>query len=369
MTKPVFRADHIGSLLRPTELLAARAAKASGRLSLEQLREVENGSVLDALAMQRSVGLPIFSDGEMRRENWYLAPMDAIEGLELIETRMIWRKVDGTDSEVVAPAAVASGKLKARGRFTEVESRFLAEKAGGAYKITLPSPGFAAMYFQPGRAPGIYDRLDQLMLDVISIWIKECAGLVADGAAYIQLDEGFTLFTAHGWKERIEQMGTTREAMLAGAIAAENAVWDTLPRDTVVRSIHICQGNSQSRYASTGSYEFLAEQVFNGLHVDRFLLEYDSDRAGGFEPLRHIPAGKVAVLGLVTTKVGKLETEDLLLRRIEEATRYCPIERLALSPQCGFASSKEGNDIAQDEQRRKLELVVRVAEKVWGSLT
>ncbi len=363
MTKPVFRADHIGSLLRPGDLLAARAANESGTLSSERLREIENTAILDALAMQREVGLPIVSDGEMRRENWYLGPVGAIDGLEVVNRSMTWHGVDGSHVEEVTAMAVAKAKLQAKGRFTEVESRFLAAHAGRPFKITMPSPAFAASFFEPGKAPGVYDRPDQLVPDLISIWSKECAGVVADGAAYIQFDEGFTIFAADGWRERFATMGADGDAMLAGAIATENAVWDTVTNSQVTRSIHLCLGNSRSRYAFAGGYDGIAERVFNELHVDRFLLEYDSERAGGFEPLRHVPAGKVAVLGLITTKVGKLETEDLLLRRIEEAAKFCPIERLAISPQCGFASLKEGNDITRDEQRRKLELVVRVARK------
>ena len=367
--KPIYRADHVGSFLRPTYVLQARERCAASEISAQELEGIEDKAIREVLAMQREIGMPILSDGELRRESWSSGPAAAIEGFVDSDATVTWTGPDGKRVEELAHSVYAVSKLRLRRRITGVESGFLRKEAGGPYKITMPSPALAAfMFFKPGMAPGIYDTPDELMQDLIEIQKTEFTALVADGAAYLQIDEGFTPYVGDDWRAQMKSAGMDPDKALSRVIDAENQLYASVPRDRVTLAIHICRGNSRSRYVFSGGYEAMAEQVFNRLQVDRFLLEYDSERAGGFEPLRHLPKGKVAVLGLITTKSGAMETEDLLLRRIEEAARYVPIEQLALSPQCGFASVKEGNNIAFDEQRRKLELTVKVAEKVWGSL-
>jgi 5-methyltetrahydropteroyltriglutamate--homocysteine methyltransferase len=367
--KPIYRADHVGSMLRPIYLLEAREKCAAGEISAKALEGIEDQAIREVLAMQREVGMPILSDGELRRESWSSGPAAAIEGFVESDATVVWTGTDGRKVEELAKSVCAVAKLRPRRRITGVESEFLRREAGGPYKITMPSPALAAfMFFQPGKAPGVYDTADELMQDLIEIQKAEFAALVADGAAYLQIDEGFTPYVGNDWRLQMQTAGIDPDKALSRVIDAENQLYASIPRDRTTLAIHICRGNSRSRYVFTGGYDAMAEQVFSRLQVDRFLLEYDSERSGGFAPLRHLGKGKVAVLGLITTKSGALETEDLLLRRIEEAARYVPIEQLALSPQCGFASVKEGNDIAFDEQRRKLELTVKVAEKVWGRL-
>jgi 5-methyltetrahydropteroyltriglutamate--homocysteine methyltransferase len=214
----------------------------------------------------------------------------------------------------------------------------------------------------------VYPDRTALLADCLPIVDKEVHALVDEGAAYIQLDFGFAAYVNDTQLDAMRQQGLDPEQELAGDIAAENSIYDTLPRDRVTLGIHICRGNRTAWGGGVGSYEWLSERLFRDLHVDRFVLEYDSDRAGGFEPLRHVPEGKVVALGLVTTKSPQLESQETLLRRIDEAARYCPIERLALCPQCGFQSSalRDGAFMTMDDERRKLELIVDTARKVWG---
>ena len=231
----------------------------------------------------------------------------------------------------------------------------------------MPSPVVISNSgYKAGVTDKTYPTRAGFLHELVVIVKGEMQALVDEGVPYIQLDEGFSGYVGEAWRESLQRLGLNPQEILEADIAAENACYDALPRDRVTVAIHICRGNSKSRWSRSGGYDWLAEQVFSTLRVDRFLLEYDSDRTGSFEPLRFVPKGKTVVLGLVSTKQGQLEQQDDLLRRIEEASTYVPLDQLALSPQCGFASVAEGNLLSMDDQRRKLELVVDTARKVWG---
>ncbi len=380
MTAP-YRADHVGSLLRPPEVLEAHAARAEGRISPEALREIEDRAILAALDLQRQVGLDVLSDGEYRRSSWAGDFADAVDGFVAAEPPLSfqWRMPDGTPAArdgspgvVRAPSTqgsrVVAERLRQRRRLTAHESAFLKEHAAGPYKVTMPAASYTvARGFKPGLTTQAYPTRAELMHDVVQIMRAEVQALVAEGVPYIQLDNPhYPDYIGEARREQWRAIGIDPDAALREDIEGDNACLAGIDRERVVLATHICRGNARSAWHSQGGYEAIAEQVFGGLAVDRFLLEYDTDRAGGFEPLRFVPQGKMVVLGLVTTKQGALESQDELLRRIEEASKYVPVESLALSPQCGFASIEQGNLLSWDDQRRKLELVVETARRVWG---
>ncbi len=362
-----YRTDQVGSLLRPPELLRARAAHKAGQIDADELRRLEDEAILAALQMQREVGIAIFSDGELRRDAWMTDLADAVDGFVEHHRVMRWHRPDGGIEEEPSRAKVAGGKLRQHRRLAAHEAAFLKQQAPGPFKITMPSPA-ASMFaaYVPGISDAAYPTRFDFLTDLVAIVRGELQALVNEGVPYIQLDEGFTSYLGADWRERMQRLGHDPDQTLVAAIAAENACYDAVPRERVTLGMHICRGNSKSRWGQSGGYDWLAEQVFGSLHVDRFLLEYDSARAGSFAPLRFVPKGKTIVLGLISTKTGELESQDELLRRIEAAARYLPLEQLALSPQCGFASVDEGNLLTPDEQRRKLELVVDTAREVWG---
>jgi 5-methyltetrahydropteroyltriglutamate--homocysteine methyltransferase len=377
-----FRADHVGSLLRPPELLQAREDVRDGRLSQEQLKEIEDRSVLTALELQRDVGIEVLSDGEYRRHDWVGDFTSSVNGYVNAEVpiRFEWKLPEpvaasgqSTMRQALAEMPQQSGRvigerLQLRHRLTEHEVPFLKQHAGGAFKVTMPATSYVvARGWKPGVSDKVYGSRWELAEDVARIMNAEITALAAEGVPYIQVDN------AH-WPDYIpadrlaawRSIGIDPEKAIEEDVRADNLATRGLDRSKITLANHICRGNGRSAWHTEGGYEPIAEKVFGGLDVDRFLLEYDSDRAGGFEPLRFVPKGKQVVLGLVTTKVGALEKQDDLLRRIDEASRYIPTENLALSPQCGFASVEQGNLLSWDEQRRKLELVVETARKVWG---
>src|SRR4051794_15971081 len=377
-----YRADHVGSLLRPPEVLEAHAARAEQRISPDELRAIEDRAILMALELQRQVGLDVLSDGEYRRSSWAGDFADAVDGYVSVEPPVAfdWRMPDGTPAVRGAPASGATRAMPERGprvigerlrqtrRLTAHESGFLKQHAGWPYKVTLPAASYmVARGFKPGVTTRAYPTRADLLRDVVKIVQAEVQALAAEGVSYIQIDNPhYPDYVEAGRREQWRAIGLDPDAALREDIEGDNACLAGIDRQQVTLATHICRGNARSAWHSQGGYEAIAEQVFGGLQVDRFLLEYDTDRAGGFEPLRFVPKGKLVVLGLITTKQGELESQDLLLRRIEEASKYVPVEYLALSPQCGFASIEQGNLLSWDDQRRKLELVVETARKVWG---
>lgn len=369
-----FRADNIGSLLRPAELLEARAALREGRLDEAQVRVIEDRSILAALAMQKAAGVQIFTDGEYRRDIFTADLTKAMDGLVPGKpvVKFEWR---GRGKELAAESKegnlqyLVGGKLRKKGRFTPNEAPFLKQHAPGPFKVCTPAAmQHAIMRYRPGVTDQFYPTVHDMLQDVAAIMRDEVQSLIDEGASYVQLDApSYSNFFDPSRREVLKQSGINLEEALDAAIAADNAMIDGVKRGAdVVIGIHFCRGNKRSAWGAEGSYEPIAEKAFAALKMERFLLEFDSDRAGGFEPLRYVPRGKTVVLGLVTTKEATLESEDELLRRIEQAGKYVPAENLALSTQCGFASAASGNLITWDDMRRKLELVARVAGRAWN---
>ncbi len=258
---------------------------------------------------------------------------------------------------------------RASWRLTELQTQFLQAHAPGPVKITVPSPNqFPAISFQPGVTDQFYPTRSDLLWELVSIIKSEIAALVADGVPYIQMDEPrYSYYVDPKWRQHLRDLGEDPDKMFEEAIAADNACLEGMQRQGLTVAMHICRGNNESKWYAEGGYEPIAEKLFGSLAVDRYLLEYDTERAGTFEPLRFMPRDKIVVLGLVSSKEPALESQDGLCRRIDEAARYVPIDNLALSPQCGFASTAAGNLLTEEEQWRKLELVVATARKVWGS--
>ncbi len=366
-----YRADHVGSFLRPTEVKGARAAFREGRLPLEQLRHVEDRAILAALERQRSIGVDVFTDGEFRRTGFQNDLVETVEGFVATERPAvvrIWQGPGGKPQEQ-GTRQVVGGTLRQVQRLTEHQTRFLQTHAPGPVKMTVPSPNqFPAISFQPGITEQFYPTRSDLLRALVSIIKGEIAALVADGVPYIQMDEPrCSYYVDPKWRQHLRDLGENPDKMFDEALAADNACLQGVQRQGLTVAMHICRGNNESKWYAKGGYEPIAEKLFGSLAVDRFLLEYDTERAGTFEPLRSMPREKMVVLGLVSSKTPQLESQDELLRRIEEASRYVPIENLALSPQCGFASTAAGNLLTGEEQWRKLELVVETARKVWGS--
>ena len=383
MASNKYRADQVGSFLRPKELQEAHTAYAKGNLPLDQLREIENREILKLLDMERSVGIDVLSDGEFRRGGWASGFPDAVEGYVpgAPAISMQWARGDPSEADRAAAGAVAAQagnpaarvigeKLRLKHRLTQAEADFMKQQANGQpYKITMPAASYVvARGYKPGVTDKAYESRAATLADVARIIGDEVKTLAADGVAYIQLDNPhYPDYIAQDRMEQWRTYGFDPAQMIREDVEADNASVAGVDRSAVTVAMHLCRGNGGAAgWHTSGGYDAIAEQVFSNLDVDRYLLEYDSDRAGTFEPLRFMPKGKQVVLGLVTTKSGELETQDLLLKRIDEAAKYVAIEDLALSPQCGFASTLQGNPLSMDEQRRKLELVVETARKVWG---
>jgi 5-methyltetrahydropteroyltriglutamate--homocysteine methyltransferase len=374
-----YRADQVGSFLRSAELKDAHAAHQKGTLPLERLRELEDAEILKVLDMQKQVGIDIFSDGEYRRGGWASDFQDAMQGYVpgAPPVTMTWHSSGAATATAEAPSAPAGAagfsrvigeKLRQTRRLTEHEVGFLKQHAPGPIKMTMPAATYVVTRgYKPGVTDKVYESRAALLNDAAGIINAELKACIAEGVPYVQLDNPhYPDYISEDRRDQWRTLGVDPDQALQDDIAADNASIAGLDRANVTIGMHLCRGNGPlGRWHTAGGYERIAEQVFGGIDVDRFLLEYDSERAGTFEPLRFMPAGKMVVLGLITTKSGELESQDVLLRRIEEASKYVPVENLALSPQCGFASTLVGNPLSWDEQRRKLELVVQTALKIW----
>jgi 5-methyltetrahydropteroyltriglutamate--homocysteine methyltransferase len=362
----VVRADQVGSLLRPASLLRARAAAAEGTLSAEALRQQEDAAILDALEQQRRVGLEVFTDGEFRRGSWITDMAEAVDGF-LPQSRTIEWRGPGGGAEP-STSSVVGGHLQPRRRLTGDQFQFLKKHAPGPIKMTLPAPSnFWVVSWKAGVSDRAYPSRSAMLQDVVRILHHEIQALIEDGVDYVQLDAPFYgVFIDEQHRATLKHSGVDPDTALHEVVAADNAVMADLPRDKVTFGLHICRGNSRSRWLYEGGYNPIAEALLGGLDVDTFLLEYDSPRDGDFSPLRFISKGKVAVLGLITSKEPGVESVDALRRRIDEAARVLPLDQLALSPQCGFASVALGNLLSEEDQWRKLERVVETAHLVWG---
>jgi 5-methyltetrahydropteroyltriglutamate--homocysteine methyltransferase len=343
-------------------------------MDAKQVREIEDRAILTALDMQKAAGVQIFTDGEYRRDiftaDLTLAMDGLVPGKPLIKFE--WR---GQGKELAEQSQegnlqyVVGGKLRRKGRFTPNEAPFLRQHAPGPFKICTPAAmQHAIMRYRPGVTDQFYPTVHDMLQDVAAIMREEVQALIDEGASYVQLDApSYSNFFDRSRRELLQQAGIDLNEALNAALAADNAMIDGVKRssDTVV-GIHFCRGNKRSAWGAEGSYEPIAEKAFGSLKMDRFLLEFDSERAGGFEPLRFVPRGKTVVLGLITTKTPRLENEDELLRKVDQAAQFIAPENLAVSTQCGFASAASGNLISWDDMRRKLELVARVARRAWG---
>jgi 5-methyltetrahydropteroyltriglutamate--homocysteine methyltransferase len=363
----VCRADHVGSLLRPPELLSARNQVARGTRSVETLREQEDAAILQALERQRQVGLEIFTDGEFRRGSWITDMADAVDGF-VPQSRLVEWRGPGGGAEP-STSKVVGARLTPRRRLTGDQTTFLRQHASGPIKMTLPAPSnFWVVGWKAGVSDQAYGSRSEMLRDVVRIVRDEIQDLIADGVDYIQMDAPYYgVFIDEQHRATLHHARIDPDQALRECVAADQAAIADLPRADVTLALHVCRGNSRSRWFSEGSYEPIAEQLFGTLDVDRFLLEYDApERDGGFEPLRYLPWDKVAVLGLVTSKEPELEPIALLERRIKAAERVLPLDQLALSPQCGFASVALGNMLSQEDQWRKLARVVQTARRVWG---
>jgi len=361
-----YRADHVGSFLRPAELLEARQ---NPSVNPEQLRALEDRHIQRVLAKQKELGFEIFTDGELRRSNFMSDLWDAVEGFDFGDAvARTWKAGDAGEASVSRVAGIVNEKLRQVRPLTGHELPFLKKNSPGAIKMTLPSATqFPAIAFKRGITDKVYKDHSALLWDIVEIMKQDIAKLSADGVSYIQIDAPrYSYFMDPKWREWIRtEMKVEPETMLDESIRADNACFERARCPGVTVAIHLCRGNNRSHWYAEGGYDSVAEKLFGTLEVDRFLLEYDDERSGTFEPLRFVPRGKTVVLGLVSSKLARMESADILVRRIEEASQYVPLENLALSPQCGFASTMEGNMLTEVEQWAKLRLVVETARRVW----
>ncbi len=357
------RADHVGSFLRPAELLEAR----QGGASPERLRVIEDQHILRVLAKQKELGLDIFTDGEFRRRNFMSDLIDAVHGFDRGDA--VARSWQGTAGVAVSSVTgVVTSKVRSRSRMTEHELAFLRTHRPGAIKITLPTANqFPAIAFKRGITDKVYRNHSALLWDIVPVIKAEIAALVAEGVPYIQIDAPrYSYYIDPKWREYIKtEMGMEPAAALDEAIRADNTCLGGPHRHGVTLAMHLCRGNNRSQWYAEGGYDAIAEKLFGTLQVDRYLLEYDDERSGTFEPLRFVPRGKAVVLGLVSSKRPQLEAKKDLILRIAQASRFVPLDDLALSPQCGFASTMEGNLLTEEDQWAKLRLVVETAREVW----
>lgn len=358
------RADVVGSMLRPEYLLRAREEHAAGRMSEAEFKRIEDRAVDECVAIQERAGVDVIADGEMRRNVFASQLAEATEGFASVEGNTVdWFTLDGKVEHSPVTVACVS-PLRRRRHLSAEEFSYLRAKTSKPTKVTIPSPTMYAYYWMPGVSEAAYPNGEAYLEAVTDILRDEVAELVRLGAEYIQIDapELGMLLDPHQ-QEWFASKGFEAERMIAEGIEMVNSVIEGHPGITF--ALHICRGNDASRYMAKGDYGMIAEMVFRGTNVQRLLLEYDDERSGDFEPLKHVPDDRMVVLGLVTTKRPREETAEELRSRIEEASRYVPLERLALSTQCGFASVAKGNAISPELQEKKLRLVAEVARSVW----
>ncbi len=369
-TKPPFRADHVGSLLRPPALLRAREDAAAGRIIADELHTVEDEAIAEAVRMQQEVGLQGVTDGEFRRGSWHMDFIYALDGISTADdkVRVSFHNEQG-DIEFMAAAAHVDGKVGVSETIFGDAYSFLAEHVtAGVPKLTIPSPSM--VHYRGGRAAideSVYPDLDGFWSDLTAAYREEVRRLDELGCTYLQLDDTSLAYLNDPEQRRyVGSIGGDPDAQHVEYIRHINEALDGRP-DGMSVTTHMCRGNFRSSWVAEGGYDHVAEALFAELRVDGYFMEWDDERSGGFEPLRFLPKGdKQVVLGLVTTKRGALESKDDLKRRIEEASRHAPLEQLCLSPQCGFSSTVDGNALSYDEQVAKLALVVEVADEVWG---
>jgi 5-methyltetrahydropteroyltriglutamate--homocysteine methyltransferase len=369
-TKPPFRADHVGSLLRPAQLLSAREDRAAGRISTDELRAVEDDAIRDAVRMQEEIGLQSATDGEFRRTSWHMDFIYQLGGVGKADDEQLTVRFFNEEGTL----EFASAALRVHAPITLGETIFgdaftflKGQTTTAVPKLTIPSPSM--VHYRGGRAaidPTVYPDLEGFWRDLSTAYAEQIRRLGALGCTYLQLDDtSLAYLNDPRQRDMMAAQGGDPEHQHERYIKQINEALTGRPEGMSVTT-HMCRGNFRSSWAAEGGYDFVAEALFSELGVDGFFLEYDDARSGGFAPLRFVPPGKMVVLGLVTTKRGELEDKDTLKRRIDEASKYVPLDQLCLSPQCGFSSTVEGNVLTRDEQIAKLRLIVETAQEVWG---
>lgn len=369
-TTPPFRADHVGSLLRPPELLSAREDLAAGRIDADALRAAEDDAIRDAVQLQRDAGLRSATDGEFRRASWHMDFIYQLGGISKAPGNLSvkFHNADG-DIEFTPAAMLIDEKIHLERPIFARDFEYLKglTDEGVTPKLTVPSPSM--VHYRGGRAAierSVYSDMDAFWSDVTAAYADQVVAMGSLGCTYLQFDDtSLAYLNDPNQRAEMAAKGDDAEHLHEGYIRHINEALSRRPEGMAITT-HMCRGNFRSSWVAEGGYDFVAEALFNELAVDGFFMEWDDARSGSFEPLRFVPKGKVVVLGLVTTKTGELETKSFLKRRLEEASKYVDIDQLCLSPQCGFSSTVEGNALTVEQQAAKLRLIVEVAEEVWG---
>jgi len=369
--RPPFRADHVGSLLRPQQVLQARKDLAAGAISAQQLREIEDAAIQKIIGMQGEVGLKSATDGELRRESWHMDFIYSLGGITKVQDDTIRVAFHNKDKnyEWAPPSAHVTAPVTLEQTIFADAFTYLKDNAAPTQtpKLTIPSPSM--VHYRGGREaidPAVYPDLEQFWDDLAKAYAQEIERLYDLGCRYLQLDDTSMAYVNDPkQREHIAAIGGDPNHQHETYIATMNKALANRPADMAI-TVHTCRGNNQSMWAAEGSYDFVADSLFNGLNVDGFFCEWDDERSGGFEPLRYLPKGKRVVLGVMTTKIGELESKDYLKRRVDEAAKYADIDQLCISGQCGFSSTKEGNSLTQEQQWAKLSLIVETAAEIWS---
>ena len=371
-TTPPFRADHVGSLLRPAKLMQAREDAAASRISADDLRQIEDDAIRDVVAMQHDVGLQSATDGEFRRATWHMDFIYQLGGIGSAKDENLKVHFFNEQGELEFTSAALKVQDKVRLDHTIFGDHFqflkaLTDQTGATAKLTIPSPSM--VHYRGGPAtidPNVYADVEEFWNDLSAAYAEEVRRLSELGCTYLQFDDtSLAYLNDPRQREMMQQRGDDANHLHLRYIKQINQALAAKPAGMTVTT-HMCRGNYQSSWAAAGGYDFVAEALFNQLAVDGFFLEYDDERSGGFEPLRFLPKGKMVVLGLVTTKRGDLESKDDLKRRLDEASKFVPLDQLCLSPQCGFSSTVEGNVLTYDDEVAKLRRIVETAREVWG---
>jgi 5-methyltetrahydropteroyltriglutamate--homocysteine methyltransferase len=364
-TTPPFRADHVGSLLRPKSLTAAFKKFRDGEIGEDDFTASQDAAIEDVIRLQEGVGLRSITDGEFRRASYWSRFVARVDGLEVREALFSFRDEQGHEQQFTAPHV--TGRVRRSRAIATDEFEFVHRHTSATAKLTLPSP--PSMHFwrlDRGIEPGVYDGTQAYFADLAAVYREEIAALAGLGAEYVQLDDvPLAMLCDPAVRDRVRDTGVDPEGLIRDYVAMFNDCLRDRPANVRV-AVHLCRGNYKGQFLSEGGYGAIANTLFNELQVDAFFLEYDSPRAGDFQPLRFVPADKIVVLGLVSSKTPELESAESLRRRIDEAAEYIDIDQLCLSPQCGFASTIAGNPVNEDIEKAKLALIVETAVQVWG---
>ncbi len=366
---PPFRADHVGSLLRPRSLLQAREDNAAGKIGDQELRQLEDDAIRDAIALQREAGLQSATDGEFRRASWHMDFIYSLDGISKAQDDMKvhFKNADG-ELDFTPAALKVDGKLGLSETIFGDDFEFLRDNADGATpKLTIPSPSM--VHYRGGAAAidhDVYPDTEEFWADLTAAYREQIRRVHELGCSYLQLDDtSLAYLNDPEQRKAMADRGEDSEHLHEAYIRHLNEALDGRPAGLTVTT-HMCRGNFRDSWVAEGGYDFVAEALLNDLNVDGFFMEYDDERSGGFEPLRHLPAGKLVVLGLVTTKNGELESKDFLKRRLDDASQYVDLDQVCISPQCGFSSTLEGNSLSVEQEKAKLALLVELAEEVWS---